>query len=327
MLQHTTLRSILIRSATILPLLTGCLKPAAQPTPDEPVRQTTVGVSLWKTDDPWRAQMKADIEAAAAKHPEVRFVFRDAQDNAEKQRADVEEFLAHHANLIIISPKNAQILAEPIAKAFTAGIPVIVVDRPIIGDKYTCFIAPNNKQIGTAAGKWLAEKLGKKGKIVEIRGPIDSIPNQERHAAFRAALRDPGYRFIYEGYVDPPRVDASDIMRETMEHADHIDAVYAYTDEAAQAAYETAKSAQREKDVLFLGIGGLPTGGQKFVSEGILDATFLHPTCGTEAVETAMKLLAGQKVPKTITMDTQVFTKENIEQGGKPVDEAVESKH
>ena len=39
----------------------------------------------------------------------------------------------------------------------------------------------------------------------------------------------------------------------------------------------------------------------------------------TEAIETAMKLLAGQKVPKTIVLDTRLFTKENVEQGGEPI--------
>ena len=35
--------------------------------------------------------MKADIEAAAAKHPDLRLIVMDAQNDAAKQRAQLEE--------------------------------------------------------------------------------------------------------------------------------------------------------------------------------------------------------------------------------------------
>ena len=43
-----------------------------------------------------------------------------------------------------------------VAKAFDAGIPVVVLDRALIGEKYSCFIAADWKQIGADAGKWLS---------------------------------------------------------------------------------------------------------------------------------------------------------------------------
>ena len=294
----------------LLVLPVGCGEPdKIQPT-EQAAKQFTVGVSIWKTDDPWRAQMKADIETAAAKHPNLKLVFKDAENDAERQRADVEQFLADRVDAIIISPKDAQTLTEPVAKAFDAGIPVVVVDRPLVGGKYTCIIKPDNKQIGTAAGKWLAERLGGKGKIIEIKGPVDSIPNQERHEAFHAALRDPGYRFVYENCVAPPNATAEKLMGEALGRVAEFNAVLGYSDEAAYAAYQTAKSAGREKGVLFVGIDGLPAGGQSLVSQGILDATLLRPTGGAEAVEAVAKLLAGQAVPKQIALPTRLFTKQ-----------------
>ena len=294
----------------LIVLPAGCGKPDKIQPAEQAAKRFTVGVSIWKTDDPWRAQMKADIETAAAKHPNLKLVFKDAENDAERQRADVEQFLADRVDAIIISPKDAQTLTEPVAKAFDAGIPVVVVDRPLVGGKYTCIIKPDNKQIGTAAGKWLADRLGGKGKIIEIKGPVDSIPNQERHEAFHAALRDPGYRFVYESSVDPPKVTAEKLMSEALARVAEFDAVFAYTDEAAHAAYQAAKSAGREKGVLFVGIDGLPAGGQSLVSQGILDATLLRPTGGTEAVEAAAKLLAGQAIPKQIALPTRLFTKQ-----------------
>jgi ABC-type sugar transport system substrate-binding protein len=97
-------------------------------------------------------------------------------------------------------------------------------------------------------------------------------------------------------------------MKEALAAVKQIDAVFAYSDEAAQAAYEVAKSEEREKGTLFIGVNALPNIGQKLVEAGILNATFSCPTGGVEAVDTAVKLLAGQKPPKSITLETRSFT-------------------
>ncbi len=309
--------SVVVGSAAILLLAAGCHRAVAPPKtgaasqPGQAVarspNQRTIGVSLWETNSPRQAQLKADIETAAAKHPEIRVVVRDAHNHVAQQVSDVKALLAEGVNLLIVNPIDAQVLVEPVAKAFSAGTPVIVLDRPLVGDQYTCQIDPDLGQIGQEAGAWLAAKLGGKGKIVEILGPADSLADQAQQAGFQAALREPGYRFIYEDHVDPPRIDAVQVMREALKHTQQIDAVYAFSDEAAKAAYETAKAGGRAKGVLFVGVGGLPAEGRQWVSQGILAASVLDPTGGSEAVETALKLLAGQKVPKAIVPATRVF--------------------
>ena len=178
MRQSVTHRALLCLVA-MLPASAGCGKRTERQAVEQPPSWLVVGVSLCTTDGPWRAQMKADIEAAAAKHSNLRLAIMDAQDDADRQQAQLEEFLARRADVVIVSPKDAQAMTEPVAKLFDAGIPVIVLDRAVIGDKYTCFIAADPKQIGAAAGKWLAGRLQGKGKIVDIRGPVDSLPAEE----------------------------------------------------------------------------------------------------------------------------------------------------
>ncbi|HEY0868161.1 MAG TPA: substrate-binding domain-containing protein, partial [Fimbriimonas sp.] len=100
----------------------------------------TIGMSQCNLGEPYRVQMNKDIEAAAKEHPELQVVFKDAQNDALKQRSHIEEFVQDKVDLLIVSPKEAQPLTEPVAKAIDAGIPVIVLDRAVLGDKYTCFI-------------------------------------------------------------------------------------------------------------------------------------------------------------------------------------------
>ena len=139
--------------------------------------------------EPWRVQMNADIKAAADKHPEIKVVYKDAQNDTLKQRSQMEEFISAGVNLIIISPKEAAPLTPVVAQAYQKGIPVIVLDRRVLGDQYTCFIGADNKKIGKAAGKWIVEKLGGKGKVVELMGLMTSTPGQDRHSGFRDGIK------------------------------------------------------------------------------------------------------------------------------------------
>ena len=294
-------------------LLAGCGRRVEPQKPaEQPAQGLVIGVSLCNLDSPWRKQMKADIEAAADKHRDLHLAIMDAQDDADRQEAQLEEFLNRRVGAVIVSPKDIQAVTAPVAKLFDAGIPVVVLDRAVIGDKYNCLVAADLKQIGAAAGKWLAERLQGKGKIVDLRGPVDSMPAEELDAAFRAAFRDPGYRFVFDGHVDPPKVDGGKLMTEALGRVEKIDAAFGFDDAAAQSAYLAASAAGREKDVLFVGVGGMPAEGAAYVSQGTLNATFLYPTGGAEALAAAVKLLHGQQVPKKIVPATRTIAKDSF---------------
>ena len=301
----------------------GC-RPSASP-PAEPQRPpqkkaTVIGVSQSNAGEPWHEQMNKNIQAAAQKHPELEVVFQDAADDPLKQCVDVEKFIAARVKLIIISPTQSQPLTEPVAKAIDAKIPVNVLDRAVIGDKYTCFLGADNKKIGFAAGTWLAQKLGGKGKIVELEGLMTSTAAQDRHSGFRAAIRDPGYRVIFEADIQWKQDRAREEMAAALSQSSEIDAVYAHSDQAAYGAYQAAKAANREKRIIFVGIDALPREGVAYVAQGILDASFEYPTGGAEAIETALKILHGETVPKRIPLRSRVFTKENVAHGGDPLE-------
>ena len=71
--------------------------------------------------------------------------------------------------------------------------------------------------------------------------------------------------------------------------------------------------------MLFVGIDALPQEGRQYVAQGILDATFLYPTGGAEAIETALAILGGRQVPKQIVLGTRLFTMDNVDRGGEAI--------
>ncbi len=275
-----------------------------------------IGMSQCNLGEPWRVQMNADIRKAAESHPEVKVIFKDAQNDALRQSAHVEEFIKAGVDLIIISPKEAAPLTAPVAAAYLKGIPVIVLDRRVLGDDYTCFIGADNKRIGKAAGRWIVNRLGGKGKIVELKGLMTSTPGQDRHSGFLEGIRGSGIEVIFEADMKWLEPFARKEMESALSRYPQIDLVYAHNDPGAHGAWLAAQAAGREKSIVFVGIDALPQEGQMYVRRGILAASFEYPTGGREAIDMALKILNGQSVPKEITLQSRVFTRDNIDAGG-----------
>ena len=141
----------------------GCGKRQEVPPPEAESKEKVqpkwvIGMSQCNLGEPWRVQMNHDLKKAAEKYPEIKVILKDAQNNSLKQRAQIEEYINADVDLIIVSPKEAAPLTPPVAASYERGIPVIVLDRKVLGDKYTCFIGADNKKIGQAAGNWIVEQ-------------------------------------------------------------------------------------------------------------------------------------------------------------------------
>jgi len=276
----------------------------------------TVGMSQCNLGEPWRGQMNADLARASSGNPELHVVFKDAQNDTLRQRAQVEEFIAAEVDAIIISPKEAAPLTPVVAQAYRKGIPVIVLDRRVLGDQYTCFIGADNKKIGRAAGKWIVEKLGGKGRVVELKGLMTSTPGQDRHTGFRDGIKGSDVEVIFEADMKWLEPEARKEMESALARFEKIDLVYAHNDPGAHGAYLAARAAGREKDIILVGIDALAQEGQIYVKKGILSASFEYPTGGKEAIDVVLDILNGKPVEKEITLKSRVFTRENVDKGG-----------
>jgi ribose transport system substrate-binding protein len=301
-------------------MFNGCGKREEAPSVTEKIEKPetswVIGMSQCNLGEPWRVQMNHDIKMAAEEHPEIKMIFKDAQNDSLKQRSQIEEFTSAGVDLIIVSPKEAAPLTPPIATAYEKGIPVIVLDRRVLGDKYTCFIGADNKRIGKAAGKWIAERLNGHGKIVELKGLMTSTPGQYRHTGFREGIKGTDIEVIFEADMKWLEPNARREMESALARFEKIDLVYAHNDPGAHGAYLAAKASGREKDIIFVGIDALPQEGQVYVKQGIMEASFEYPTGGRESIAIALDILSGKKVPKEITLASRVFTKDNIDKGG-----------
>ncbi len=276
----------------------------------------TIGLSQTNLS-PWRFMLNEEARAEAEKYSSVDLIITDGENDLEKQIRDALELITRKVDLLILCPKISDGFDEVLRAAAEQDIPVIIVDRHLSNDNFTQVISSDNKELGRAAGSYAIDLLGGKGKaqgvIVEIKGDMESTPAQGRSEGFLEAVADEsGIKFV-EGLPEAQweQSTAYDIMVSALERNGDIRLVYAHNDAMAFAAYQAAKDAGRDNEIAFLGIDGIPQEGVKWVSEGILDATFLNEVPGDEAVQQAIRILNHAPYAERITLPTMTIDKSN----------------
>ena len=278
-----------------------------------------IGMSQCNLGEPWRVAMNDQIAMAAEKHPEFEVISADAAQDNSKQIADIENFVQMGVDLIITSPNEATPLTNAVSAAYDAGIPVILLDRKIDGDKYTQFIGADNVDMGRIAGEYIADTLlPDGGKVCEIKGLEGTSGGIDRDNGFREGIKkNDKIEIVAVNNADWLREKAITVAEEMLQTNDEIDLFLALNDPMAEGAYIAAKNAGREGDILFVGFDGLPTpdGGIRSVMDGRLSMTQVYPTGGTEAIESAYQLLVeGKELDKTLTLTSEIVTPDNAEE-------------
>ena len=278
-----------------------------------------IGMSQCNLGEPWRVAMNDQIAMAAEKHPEFEVIFADAAQDNSKQIADIENFVQMGVDLIITSPNEATPLTNAVSAAYDAGIPVILLDRKIDGDKYTQFIGADNVDMGRIAGEYIADTLlPDGGKVCEIKGLEGTSGGIDRDNGFREGIKkNDKIEIVAVNNADWLREKAITVAEEMLQTNDEIDLFLALNDPMAEGAYIAAKNAGKEGDILFVGFDGLPSpdGGIRSVMDGRLSMTQVYPTGGTEAIESAYQLLVeGKELDKTLTLTSEIVVPDNAEE-------------
>lgn len=266
------------------------------------------------SNDEWRHKMNIEMQHEAVLHPDIRLEIRTVTDDTEKQINDIQYFIDNNVDLIIVAPNKTDPLTPIVEKAYDKGIPVILVDRKILSDKYTAFIGADNYQIGKDIGNYIVKSLNGAGNVFEICGLMGSSPATERHNGFIDAVKE------YPSINLLPPVDGAwlkDVAESKMDDAlaayPRINAVYAHNDRMAMGAYNTALRYNRADSILFFGIDAIPgeDGGINQVLHNKLKATFIYPTNGEKIIQLAANILAGKSYGKHNTLYTNVVDNTN----------------
>lgn len=275
-------------------------------------RRTVIGVSQC-SDDLWRQKVNREIKIGQYQYKNVDVVFASADNNGQRQARQIDSLVKAKVDLLVVAPSDVKTVAPAIERAYRAGIPVILYDRMIESTHYTAYIGTDNVAIGREVADYLAHQLQGRGTVVEITGERGSTPVADRHRGFMQGMKAfPQIQVVtLEG--DWNLAGAKKLMRQYMDAGKPVDAVFGHNDAEAWGAQQAAKEKNREKQMLFVGIDGLPgeNQGVDLVAKGVMTASYIYPTKGETIVPLAMNILQGKPYKRMNYFQSALVTAEN----------------
>ncbi len=284
----------------------------AQTAPDE--HRFNIAFAQDTLGNDWRLAQTRGLEAAFRRYPEVRFIYTDAGGNSAQQVQDIEDLVARGIDLLITSPRDAELMAPVIERVKSRGIPVVLLSRSTSSNAHDSFIRADNRDIARQAARRLADRLGGSGRILMLQHIPTTTPAIERTEGFVDELRRyPDMHIVAIKRADSLRDKAIMAIEEALAEGLQFDAIYAQSDSMASGARTALRRAGIDP-------ASIPIIGIDYISEareairlGEQDASFVYPTFAAEGADVAMRILRGESVPREIIVPSQMVTRDNVE--------------
>jgi ribose transport system substrate-binding protein len=245
--------------------------------------------------------------------PKMQLQTLDGRDDATVQTSQIEDAIAGGIDVLIISPLTTDALVPVVNRAKGKGVKVIAADRTVDTD-VDLYIGANSVESGRIAGRYFVEHLKDGGNVVEITGTLGASATIDRHKGYTEIIEEyPEIKVIADQTGNYVSGEGLSVMQDFLQRfpSGEIDAVYCHNDEMALGAYQAVKEAGREDEMFVTGFDGSGAAFQS-IKAGQMAATVVYPVMSRECLIGAAKMLADEKMPQEILLETPLVTKQNV---------------
>ena len=278
-----------------------------------------IGVSMANSDT-FLTVLRKGIEKAAAdaKQP---VQIEIADDDVAKQLSQIQNFIAAKVDAVIVNAVDTSATAPMTKLANDAGIVIVYVNRqPADVDKLGAkgaFVASNEKDSGTLEATAICKLIGGKGDILVMEGDLANKAAVQRTKDIHEVIATDackGMKIIDEQTAGWDPVKAQDLMTNWIAAGKKPAAVIANNDNMALGAIKAMKAAgMSTKNIP---VGGIDATQEALASmkAGDLNVTVFQDAAGQGkgAVDTAIKLVKGEKVDAKVYIPFQLVTPANM---------------
>ena len=275
-----------------------------------------IGVVL-KTlvNEHWR-EMQHGYENPIEGLPNLKVDVQAAQTESDQlgQLNIAENMVTKGYDALCISPISSVNLQPAIDQANAKKIPWINVEDAVIPSA-AHFVGANYQENGMKAARWFIKKRPSGGKIAVIEGQPGSYAAINRTKGFKDTISAEGKSFDIVASLPGnwDRQQSFDTATNILQRFPDLIGFYCNNDTMALGVAEAVKGAGKLKQVAVIGTDGIPDALQAVKSGELAGTVDMFPALtGEIAKEVAVRLLAGQKLPRIIASAQAMVDQENF---------------
>jgi len=235
------------------------------------------------------------------------------ESDPEGQLAIMQSMVAKGYSAILLSPQTDKNLVPAVQRARNAGILLVNVDDAVLEDAER-FIGPNQYENGVRAAKYFLQRFPQGGNVAVIRGLAGVYAVNQRSQGFIDTLKGASLTIVAQEHGDWDLQRALERAAGILKEYPDLKGFYCNNDIMALGVVQAVKSAGKLGQVAVIGTDGIGPAYdsiRKGELTGTID-TFPYQT-GRIAVEVALRLLEGQKLPRVVFSPQNLVTRANVD--------------
>lgn len=278
------------------------------------VGDATFGLSLSTLNNPFFVTLR-DGAQAAADEVGAELLVADAQDDAQTQANDIQDFITRGVDVVLINPVDSAAVTASVEAANSAGIPVVTVDRSAEGGEVASHVASDNVQGARDAANYLFEQIGGSGPVAMLEGVPGTSAARDRGEGFQEAVdATDGIEVVATQSANFNREEGFTVTQNILQANPELAGLFAQNDTMALGAVEAASQTGAE-ELVIVGFDAIDEALQA-IQDGSMAATVAQRPAeiGRIGVETAADLLAGEQVEAEQPVEVELVTPDNVDQ-------------
>lgn len=284
------------------------------PVPAAPEGTRVGGVSKTLTNEYWRSL--GEGYQAFAEKAGVDIVYQAAQSEGDQlgQLSIAETLISQGFNALLLSPQTDNNLQPALESAEAQGVAVVNVNDAVIpGARH--YVGNVQRDNGVRVAQWFLDNRPEGGKVAVIEGQAGVFAAGQRTRGFTDTITEGG-KFTVVASV-PGNWDrqlAYDNAATILQQSPDLIGFYANNDGMALGVVEAVKAAGLQDKVVVFGTDGI-SDAYASIRAGELTGTVdsFPMLTGEVAMETALRLIGGQDLPRVVSTPQALITSGNVE--------------
>ena len=232
----------------------------------------TIGLTLPSLSHPFFVYLQQNVMDEAEKLG-VEVIAIDAENVAAKQMSIVEDFIAKGVKGVLMSPIGQDALVPAVEALNEVGIPVATVDRKVAGGDVLVHVGADNVEGGRVAARFVIEKLGGKGNVLELEGTPGASPAIDRKAGFDEVIGTTEIQILVSQTAKFERAMGQTVTENLLQVHKDFQAIFGANDEMILGSVEAMEAAGIDlSTVVTIGYDAIPD-ALAYIKDGKLGAT------------------------------------------------------
>jgi ribose transport system substrate-binding protein len=264
----------------------------------------------------WQAVKMGAEKAAKELKVSITFEGPENESQVDKQLEMLQAALAKKPRAICFAALDSKAANPLLKKAQAAKIPVVGFDSGVDSDIPVATAATDNLAAAGFAADKMAQLIGDEGEVAAVIHDQTSRTGIDRRDGFlnRMKTKHPKIKVVDVQYGGGDHLKSTDVAKAILQAHPNVKGVFGANEGSAIGVLNAVKELRRQGKVVII---GYDAGKQQkdAVRSGVMAGAVSQDPVGIgyKCVETAVKAIKGEKVPKAIDTGFKWYDKTNVD--------------